>query len=195
MLFFSSDLHFGNDEALLVDDRPFKNAKQYEKKIIKLWNKQIQKEDKIWIIGDFADYHPEQQCFWERALSLVKKIKAKVNLVIGNNEERLIKYCFNNSFEDFKDYCLNLGFNKVEKNYIVNISEQPFFLTHKPKHHHKDMLSLFGHSHRAMGIYKSFGFNIGCDLNHFRLFSEQDIDMFLQLKSIYWDDDQNLKLI
>ena len=122
MLFFSSDLHFGNDEALLVDDRPFKNAKHYEKGVIKIWNKQAKKDDEIWVIGDFVDFHKYEPCFWERGLALVKRIKAKVNLIIGNNEERLIKNCFNNNFETFKEYCMNLGFNRVEKDYFVNIN-------------------------------------------------------------------------
>ena len=46
-----------------------------------------------------------------------------------------------------------------------------------------------------MGVYKSFGFHIGCDLNHFRLFSESDINAFLIAKKEYWDKDENLKLI
>ena len=57
------------------------------------------------------------------------------------------------------------------------------------------MLTLFGHSHNAMGIYKSFGFNIGCDLSHFHLYDENDIMHFLDMKTNFWDKDENLKLI
>ena len=46
-----------------------------------------------------------------------------------------------------------------------------------------------------MGIYKSFGFNVGCDLNHFKLYSENDIKQLLKMKSLYWDKDENLKLV
>ena len=57
------------------------------------------------------------------------------------------------------------------------------------------MLNLFGHSHKAMGLYKSFGFNIGCDLNNYNLYSEDDIMFLLGKKSKFWDKDENLKLI
>ena len=57
------------------------------------------------------------------------------------------------------------------------------------------MLNLFGHSHKAMGIYKSFGFNVGCDLNNYMPYSENDIIYLLQKKQEFWDKDENLKLI
>ena len=69
-----------------------------------------------------------------------------------------------------------------------------FFITHKPKDCSNYCLNLFGHSHRAMGVYKSFGFNIGCDLNHFKLYSEKDIGFLIYMKNTYWDKDENLKL-
>ncbi|MBE7082554.1 MAG: hypothetical protein E7378_02605 [Clostridiales bacterium] len=195
MNFFSSDLHFGNDQALKVDARPFKNIRQFEKYVVKLWNKQTTKNDNIWIIGDFVDYHKNQDCNWQRGLAMVKKLKANVHLIIGNNEEKLIKASFDGSFDKFMEYCLKLGFKTIAKDGYVKNKKEEFYMTHKPINHHKSMLTLFGHSHRSMGVYKSFGFNIGCDLNHFRLFTEQDLHNFVKLKSEYWDEDENLKLI
>ena len=58
----------------------------------------------------------------------------------------------------------------------------------------EDVINLFGHSHRACGLYKPFGFNIGCDLNHFRLYSEKDIEFMLFMKNKYWDNDKNLNM-
>lgn len=71
---------------------------------------------------------------------------------------------------------------------------QKFYLIHKPKQHKENVLNLFGHSHRAIGLYKPFGFNIGCDLNHFRLYSEKDIQHLLNMKEKYWDKDDNLHI-
>ena len=126
-------------------------------------------------------------------MSLVKKIKAKVVLILGNNEERIIKYFFDGNFDKFKDYCLSIGFTSVKENDIINICNTTFFLTHKPKHHNGEMLNLFGHSHKALGLYKPFGFNIGCDLNNYRPYSEKDIQILLDKKEKYWDKDENLK--
>ena len=53
-------------------------------------------------------------------------------------------------------------------------------------------MNLFGHSHRAIGLYTPYGFNVGCDLNHFRLYSENDIAHLLYMKNEYWDKDANI---
>lgn len=195
MKFFTSDIHLGDATTVKADGRPFKNEKQFERFIIKTWNKQAKKGDTIYVIGDFFDCHSKTDPYYLKELYFPKKIKADIILVLGNNEERIINYFYGGDFEKFKEVCLNSGIKDVIKDGYVHICKQDFYLTHKPKDHHKDMLTLFGHSHRAMGVYKSFGFNIGCDLNHFRLFSEQDIHVLLRAKKDYWDFDDNLKLV
>lgn len=194
MLFFTSDLHFGSEEAIETNDRPFKNAKSFMQKTIKNWNKLAKKADIIYVIGDFIDCH-EKNLMCLKFLSVVKKIKAKIILIIGNNEERIIKWFFNNDFEKFRNHCLKLGYLDVKKNDVVNVAKTTFFLTHKPKDHSTEMLNLFGHSHKSMGLYKSFGFNIGCDLFNYNLYGEKDIKTLLQRKSLWWDKDENLKLV
>lgn len=65
---------------------------------------------------------------------------------------------------------------------------------HKPIEYNKDMKNLFGHVHRSCGLYKPWGINIGCDLNHFRLYSETDIDFLFKMKNKYWDTDKNVNI-
>lgn len=194
MIFFTSDSHFLDETTFKIDNRPFKNVKQCDKFIIKTWNKQAHKNDTIYVIGDFVDCDNETSTSWKTALPYVKKIKADVILITGNNEDRIIKYFFNGNFEAFRQHCLNLGFKEVYKNLQIEILGQPVYLTHKPKDYKSGVLNLFGHMHRGGGIYKSFGFNIGCDLNHFRLYSTEDIKFLLYLKKDFWDKDENVKL-
>ena len=195
MNFFTSDLHLGSNQALKNDNRPFKNAKIFEKFLIKTWNKQSSKNDTIYVVGDMFDCHMDIKIDLKTQIKFVKKIKAKIILIIGNNEERIIKYFFNNNFENFRQYCIKNDFFDVKQNDTLKICNIDFYLTHKPKNYNTNLLNLFGHSHRAMGIYKSFGFNVGCDLNHFKLYSENDIKQLLKMKSLYWDKDENLKLV
>ncbi len=195
MFFFSSDLHFGSENILKTDNRPFKDTKSFNRFVIKTWNSQVNVDDIIYIIGDFVDYHDVNKYQWEDSLRLVKKIKCDVILIVGNNEKRIIKNCFNNDFNSFKSYCLSIGFKDVLENTFIRMLDREFYLTHKAKDCNKGMLNLFGHSHRACGIYKSFGFNVGCDLSHFRLLSENDINSYLYMKEKYWDEDENLKLM
>ena len=193
MNFFTSDTHFYDLETLSIDDRPFKSAKQFDNYVLKTWNKQAKKGDTIFVIGDFVDCDGKGYAGWKHSIQYVKKLKADVVLIIGNNEERVIKNWFNNTFESFREYCLKVGFKEVYKNLVLNICKKDFFLTHKPKDRRSDMLCLFGHLHRSCGLYKPYGFNIGCDLNHFRLYDENNIKKFLQMKKDYWDKNESLQ--
>ena len=194
MYFFTSDLHLNSKQTLITDNRPFKTVEKFNENLIKIWNKQVTKKDTIYIVGDFFDCHDEKNNDWEKCFNFLKKIKAKIILILGNNEMRIVKYFFNDNFESFKDYCIKKGFFDVKLNDSIQICGQVFFITHKPKDCSNYCLNLFGHSHRAMGVYKSFGFNIACDLNHFKLYSEKDIEFLIYMKNTYWDKDENLKL-
>ena len=72
--------------------------------------------------------------------------------------------------------------------------DQEFFLTHKPLDYKKECLNLFGHMHASGGLYKPFGFNVGCDLAHYRLLSENDIFHLIDKKEKYWDKDKHLNM-
>ena len=194
MYFFTSDLHFNDLETIKNDNRPFKTTKSFNRFIVKTWNKQAKKADTIFVVGDFFDCDDETCTDWKKTSKIAKQIKANLVLILGNNEERIIKYFFDNDFEKFKQYCLNIGFKEVYKNLEIEFGGNKLYLVHKPIHHKEGMLNLFGHMHRGGGIYKPFGFNIGCDLNHFRLYSEQDITHLISMKNNYWDNDKNIHM-
>lgn len=192
MYFFTSDVHLDDEDTLYWEQRPFKNCKQFNKFLFKLWNKQTTKNDTIYIIGDWLDCEKGGSDLWEKSIHYVRKLKAQVILVVGNNEERVIKFYFDNDFEKFRQFCLKCGYKDVVRNATVKIEGVEFYLTHKPKNYKKGMLNLFGHTHRTSGLYYPFGFNVSCDLSHFRLLSEKDIMLYLQMKEEYWDSDHNL---
>lgn len=194
MLYFTSDIHFNDKQTLMVDSRPFKSTKDYDKFVLKLWNKQAKKGDTIYVVGDFVDCDGAGHESWKEAIKYVKKIKADVILIMGNNEERIVKNFFDDNFESFKSYCLSLGFKDVLYDTYIEFNGIKFFLTHKPINHKKDVINLFGHIHRSTGIYRPFGFNIGCDCNHFRLYSENDIMNLLQMRDKYWLKDKNVNV-
>ena len=191
MLFFTSDTHFGSNQIIIRENRPFKNYKNFKKYIIKLWNKQSKKDDIIYHLGDFINYNDKDQISWMKALSYVKKIKAKIILIIGNNEERIIDKTFKGDFQKFKDFCIGIGFFDVKKDDIIELKGQKFYLNHYPKKYKKGFTNLFGHTHRVTGLWKPFGINVGCDLNHFMLYSEKDVLKLVKQKNTYWDNDPN----
>jgi len=193
MYYFSSDIHFSDESTLRVDNRPFKTTRAFDKYIIKLWNNQTKKGDIIFVVGDFVDCDGAESESWKKAIKYVKKIKADVVLIMGNNEERIVKHFFDGDFEKFRAFCLETGFKDVLKNAKIEFGGQKFYLVHKPIYHLQNIINLFGHVHRSTGIYREFGFNVGCDLNHFRLYSEQDIFHLIDMKNRFWDKDKNIK--
>ena len=192
MNFFTSDTHFNDYETLLIDDRPFSSAEEFDNYVINTWNSQTKNGDTIYVVGDFVDCDGKGYDGWKKSIKYVQKLNADVVLIIGNNEERVIKGWFNNDFNEFREYCLKIGFKNVVKNLTLNICNTEFYLTHKPKDRKKDILCLFGHLHRSCGLYKPYGFNVGCDLNHFRLYDENNIQKFLNMKKEYWDINPSL---
>lgn len=195
MFYFTSDVHFNDMDTLINDNRPFKSTKQFDKYVIRLWNKQINKDDTIYVVGDFIDCNNDHDELWKDSILYVKRIKANVILIMGNNEDRVVKYYFNNDFDKFREYCISVGFKDVYRNLNLSFINKEFYLTHKAINYKKGFINLFGHSHRSCGLYKPFGFNIGCDLNHFRLYSENDIKFMLEMKQKYWDNDKSLNMV
>lgn len=178
MRFFTADSHFTLTDysgTVIRDFRPFKTCSKMNKAIIKCWNKQTKKGDVIYHLGDFSNYNKTDKESYKKTLKLVKKLKAKVILILGNNEEYTVKHEFNGDFEAYKEYLLSLGFaGVVEGGMYIEIEGKLFYLNHYPKNHALDAFNLFGHIH-GTGFVKKYGFNVGIDNHYLRLFSEDEI--------------------
>ncbi len=191
MIYFTSDTHFGSNDIIERENRPYRNKQHYIREQIKIWNKQAGPGDTIYHLGDFTNYNTREQQ-WEEGLEVIKHVKAEVILVVGNNEERIIQNVFNNSFHDFKQFCISLGFHDVITDVNLKMGGREFYLNHYPKNHKPNRINLFGHTHRETGLYKPFGLNVGCDLNYFKLYSKYDILNLIKIKEKWWDNDENI---
>lgn len=175
--YFTADSHFSFKEDVIIyrEFRPFKNLAEMNKSIIDIWNKQAKKEDTIYVLGDFINYNWNDMDY-EKGFKLVKEINAKVILILGNNEERVLNNDFANDFEKFRTYLISLGFyDVVRHDLIIDIGGHDYYLTHKPSDCDKSSeYNLFGHIHKSAFV-KRYGFNVGVDNHYFKLFSEDDI--------------------
>lgn len=195
MNYFTADIHFCDESTMKSDNRPFKSVKEYDKFTIKNWNKTAKGGDTIYVVGDLLDCDGPDATEWIKGLNLIKKVKADVVLIIGNNEQRIIKFHFNNDFEAFKKVCMANGIKEVHKNLDVEIQDKKFHLTHQIKDGKKNKINLFGHTHLCSGVYHPYGLCISCDLNHFRLFTEEIIMGYLERKVKYWEPDENCNYV
>lgn len=53
MNYYISDLHIGHTNAISFDGRPFANIDEMNNTIIGNWNSRVQKNDTVYILGDF----------------------------------------------------------------------------------------------------------------------------------------------
>ena len=187
-VFFTADTHFGlfdYEGCVQRDFRPFKTIEDMNNFIIKLWNNQVNKNDIIYHIGDFVNYNHKDNLSYEVCFDYVKKINAKVILILGNNEKRLLEQKFNNDFDSFKSYLLNKGFYDVVKDGLeLELLGNKLYLTHQPKDHKSGVINLFGHIH-GCGFVKRYGFNVGVDNHYLSLFSEDEIERLIAYLPLY----------
>lgn len=190
MNYFTADTHFSlNDYSGTVgrDFRPYKTCKQMNRALLKNINKVVKKGDVLYHLGDFINYNRKDATNYDILFRLVKKIRASVVLVLGNNDKRALENEFGGDFEKFKAYLLSLGFKNVIKDgTYVSIGNTQFYLTHEPKDHIGDK-NLFGHIH-SLVMVKKYGYNVGVDVNHFFPFSENDILMLEERRAKYYDE-------
>ena len=85
MQFYISDTHFGDRESIGFDHRPFKDCGEMEQVLIYLWNDRVERDDNVWILGDFCRYSDVDPVHY------LRKLKGKKNLIIGNHDRELLK--------------------------------------------------------------------------------------------------------
>lgn len=51
--FFIADTHFNDSDIIRYCNRPFKNVEEQTKRIIENWNRVVDFEDEVWVLGDF----------------------------------------------------------------------------------------------------------------------------------------------
>lgn len=188
LVWFTSDPHFSCPNTLRREHRPFKNVEDYDSYVVDLWNSQVKRKDIIYVIGDFVSCDDS----WRDGLNVVKRIKARVVLVVGNNEHKVVKTMFDGNYTQFNNYCRRVGFVDVRYYAYVRVDKYEVYLTHEPRNHNLAHITLFGHVHKGVGVYKPCGFNMFLDLNYFRLYSADDVLDLIDTRNKYWKYSPNV---
>lgn len=190
MYFFSADLHLGNDEILVREARPFASIEAFEEAFIQNVNQVASEEDTLYIVGDWFNYNSAYKLPPSDSISIIPRIRPRIVLIMGNGEERIARDLFG-GFEGFRDYCLKAGFADVMPDCFLSFGDRQFYLNHYPSRYKNGYINLFGHTHRATGLWKPYGLNVGVDLNCYRPFSETDILDLVDTKENWWDIDKD----
>ena len=51
---YIADLHFGDENIIAYDNRPFLSVSEMNEALIERWNRVVGKDDLTWILGDFC---------------------------------------------------------------------------------------------------------------------------------------------
>lgn len=73
-------MHFGHNNILRFDNRPFESSAEMDEALIERWNRKVQPEDAVYVIGD---------AFWkneEDSISIMKRLNGKKFLIKGNHD-------------------------------------------------------------------------------------------------------------
>lgn len=85
MDYFIADLHFGHKSVLSYDNRPFRNIEEHDEALIRNWNSVVKDTDNVYIHGDVSWHNAE------KTAEILKKLKGKKHLIIGNHDHKLLK--------------------------------------------------------------------------------------------------------
>ena len=128
--FLIADMHFGHENIMKYENRPFATKENMDATMIKNWNNVVSKKDKIFVAGDVSFYSKE------KTAEIIRQLNGKKILIKGNHDQR------NNN------WWADVGFDEVSS-YPV-IYKEWFVIQHEPPTYYNDATPYFyiyGHVH------------------------------------------------
>lgn len=138
-IFFTSDLHFGHENVIRFDNRPFNTVEEMDEELINRWNDKVGKGDLVYILGDLI---------WKTAINeavqIIKRLNGQIILIKGNHDRFLHNAAAKKALAGIKDYddiCVILE-DGTTRRCILSHYFIPFYNGHRYQAIH-----LHGHSH------------------------------------------------
>ncbi len=164
MIYFTSDTHFGHNKLIEQDFRNFKNVEEMDRILISNWNKTVNKNDEIYILGDFTLKKDE-----DYISNILDKLNGKKYLIKGNHDYFIKNKDLANKFIWVKDY------------YELKHNKKKFILSHYPFEEWNGSRTnssyhLHGHTHSLININNSIKkYDVGVDCNNYTPISIEEI--------------------
>lgn len=132
-IFYISDTHFGHNNIIRYDNRPFGSAEEMDKVLIGNWNNVVTDDDTVYILGDIS-WHQEFE-----TKNILNQLNGHKILVKGNHDQVVnkIPYCFDKiaNYLEIKD-----------NGRKVILSHYPIMFWNNQFH---DSIHLYGHVHNS----------------------------------------------
>lgn len=140
-IFFTADTHFGHENVIQFDKRPFASADEMDEEMIKRWNNKVGKGDLVYVLGDMI-----WKSITDYAEPLIKSLNGQIILIKGNHDQFIKNGKAKKALAGIKDYddiviTLEDG-NK--RRCILSHYFMPFYNGHRYQ-----TILLHGHSHNS----------------------------------------------
>lgn len=161
MNYYVADLHFGHENVIKFDNRPFTNVDEMDFALMENWNARVTDEDHVYILGDFC-YRAKEKPSW-----YLKQLKGKKHLIQGNHDQKLLQD--KEAIEQLES---------IEKMQFVKDGGNAIVLCHFPLAEWNGFFRggwhIYGHIHGK--CHKTFGYmkkleralNAGCMINRYQ---------------------------
>lgn len=135
MVYFIADTHFSEENIILYENRPFKNAQEMDKELIMRWNDTVNIDDMVYVLGDFGASGSEK--------AVLSRLNGDKYLIKGNHDT------------NSNTYYREAGFKEVSG--LPVILESFWILSHEPLYVNKNMpyANIFGHVHNSP-VFKTY---------------------------------------
>jgi calcineurin-like phosphoesterase family protein len=147
VIFFTADTHFGHGNIIDHCGRPFENAYEMDKEMVRRWNAVVKETDTVYHLGDVA------LGMIGIAKGNIERLNGKIILIKGNHDKRNLKQQF------FREL-----FAEIHEE--LYLPEYDLYLRHVPKESWISKIHLHGHSHGKAPIIKN-RMDVGVDTNNF----------------------------
>ena len=138
-----ADTHFGHENIIKYENRPFSNAREMDQFLIESWNQIVKDDDIVYVLGDFTLSRNK-----DVIRDLLVTLKGRKILVMGNHDTRKPS-----------DY-IECGFEIASKSPLM--VEPGVILMHEPLDNRQlivdEYIYFFGHvhmNHTLMDDYKN----------------------------------------
>lgn len=97
-VFVTSDSHWGHTNIIKYCKRPFDCAEIMDNYLIEQWNKVVEKDDKVFHLGDFA--------FGDQAYTknIVSQLNGNIHLIRGNHDKHAPQWYMECGFREISSY-------------------------------------------------------------------------------------------
>lgn len=167
-VFFIGDMHFGHENAIKFDNRPFSSVEEMDEELVRRWNNKVSSGDLVYVLGDMI---------WKtkngKATDIIKSLNGQKILIRGNHDRFLHDASVRKAFAAIKDYDdINIELaDRTKRRCILSHYFIPFYNAHR-----YNAVHLHAHSHISdeskieIGFakwlnengYKNEIYNVGC---------------------------------